>query len=198
MSDDAVAPIDPDIAGPVVDAVLRARRTSLLVDPEASVPAELVARLIDLAVLAPNHKRTWPWRFTVLTGEGRRRFGAALAEAGVRAGLDDGKVAKLRTKYLRSPVVLLVWDAGASPDPVRGLEDRDAVAAAVENLLVAATGFGLASHWASVPAALHDAARDAAGVDGPHDLVALVYLGWPVGEVPAPARPPAEVTWLDT
>jgi nitroreductase len=197
MSDEPVAPIDPDLAGPVVEAVLRARRTSLLVDPDAAVPADLVARLIELAALAPNHKRTWPWRFTVLTGDGRRRFGDALAEAGTGAALDDAKVAKLRTKYLRSPVVVLVWDGGAAADPVRRVEDRDAVAAAVENLLVAATGFGLASHWASVPEVLHPAARAVAGVDGSHDLVALVYLGWPVGAVPAPARPPAEVTWVD-
>jgi nitroreductase len=179
-----------------VAAVLRARRTSLLVDPDEPVPEALLVELIELAALAPNHKRTWPWRFTVIEGDGRARFGDELAAAATTVGFDEAKVAKLRTKYRRSPVVVLVWDAGASPDPVRRLEDRDAVAAAVENLLLAATAAGLASHWASVPTELHPAARSVAGVGDDHQLVALVYLGWPTGEVPAPPRPLPQVAWV--
>ena len=49
-----------------VDEVIRSRRTHLLMDPADEVPPELIERLIDLATWAPNHKRTWPWRFTAL------------------------------------------------------------------------------------------------------------------------------------
>ena len=93
-------------------------------------------------------------------------------------------------------VAVVLANAGASPDPVRRLEDRDAVAAAVENLLLAATAAGLASHWASVPPELHPAVRSVAGVGDDHQLVALVYLGWPTAEVPAPPRPLPQVAWV--
>ena len=179
-----------------VDEVIRSRRTSLLMDPDDPVPTELIELLIELATWAPNHKRTWPWRFTVLTGDARHRFGEALAAVAPGEGIAPDKVAKLRTKYARSAAVVLAWVA-VDPDPVRAKEDRDAVAAAVQNLLLAATSFGLGNYWATIPAVLEGAARRFAHLDDDHDLVALIYLGWPTGTVAAPERPPAPVTWLE-
>jgi nitroreductase len=179
-----------------VDAVIRTRRTSLLVDPDDPVPDELLALLLELATWAPNHKRTWPWRFTVITGAARHRLGAALAAVAPGLGVPPDKVAKLPAKYARSAAVVLVWVA-VDADPIRAKEDRDAVAAAVQNLLLAATSFGLGNYWATVPAVLEDAVRRFAQLDEDHDLVALVYLGWPTGAVSAPERPAPKVTWLD-
>jgi len=180
-----------------VDEVIRTRRTSLLMDPDDPVPDELIARLLELATWAPNHKRTWPWRFTVVTGAARHRLGEALAAVAPGLGVPAEKVAKLRTKYARSPAVVLVW-VKLDPHPVRAKEDRDAVAAAVQNLLLAATSFGLGNYWATVPEVLEDAVRRFAHLDDDHDLVALVYLGWPTGTVAAPERPEPRVTWFDS
>ncbi len=171
---------------------MRSRRTSLVVDPEDPVAEELVDQLIDLAVWAPNHKRTWPWRFTVFVGEGRRRLGETMAVAATAAGQSAKKVDKLRVKYLRSPVVLVV-SSTADDDPVRHGENRDAVAAAVQNILLGATAVGLASHWASIDTVVAPAVRSLCGIGPADELVALVYLGWPVGEVPPPERPAPEV-----
>ena len=71
-----------------VDEVIRTRRTSLLMDPDDPVPDELISILLELATWAPNHKRTWPWRFTVITGDARYRLGEALAAVLQRAIAD--------------------------------------------------------------------------------------------------------------
>ena len=60
---------------------IRARRTSMLVDKTREVPRALIEELCELATWAPNHKRTWPWRFAVVTGEAQLRFGNTVAEA---------------------------------------------------------------------------------------------------------------------
>lgn len=193
VSDPEVPLLDVPTA---VDEVIRSRRTSLLVDPDDPVPDELISLLLELATWAPNHKRTWPWRFTVVTGGARHRLGEALASVGAGLGLPADKVAKLPTKYARSPAVVLVW-VKVDPAPMRAKEDRDAVAAAVQNLLLAATSFGLGNYWATVPEVLEDAVRRFAHLDDDHDLVALVYLGWPTGTPAVPQRPEPEVTWLD-
>lgn len=195
MSDAATTPVDPALAAPFIEQVIRERRTSLLVDREAPVDDDLVDRLIDAATWAPNHKRTWPWRFTVVRGEARGRLGREMAADATGLGLDPAKVAKLPGKYERASVVLLVWVQLAA-DEVRRREDRDATAAAVQNLLLTATAHGLGNYWATAPDALVPAVRRVAGVGDDHDLVALVYLGWPVGEVPAPERPRPLVTRL--
>lgn len=176
--------------------LVRARRTSLVVDPDRPVPDELVERLCELATWAPNHKRTWPWRFAALTGEGRRRLGEAMADEMVaRAFGDDGKVAKTRAKYLRAPLVLVVGST-AHPKPTFHVENRDAVAAGIQNLLLAATAAGLASFW-STPA-LDDvpAVLDLCGFEPDTHLVGVIYLGWPAGGVETPARPPAALTFV--
>lgn len=172
-----------------VEAVVSSRRTSLLVDSQRPVPDALVDRLIAAATWAPNHKRTWPWRFTVLTGASRAVLGERMSAAAGGFGAPEAQVLKLRTKYLRSPTVVLVWVRTDSADEVRRREDRDATAAAVQNMLLTATAHDLASYWGTVPDQLVPTVRDVAGVGPHHDLVALVYLGWPTGAVAVPPRP---------
>lgn len=190
------APLGSPEASTPVEAAIASRRTSLLVDPQRPVPDALVDRLVAAATWAPNHKRGWPWRFTVLTGDARVRLGEAMAEGAAAAGAPEAKVAKLRSKYVRSPTILLVWQEVDADDEVRRREDRDSVAAAVQNVLLVATATGLASYWATVADHLVPEARAVAGVGADHDLVALVYLGWPTGTVVAPPRPAPQVTRL--
>src|SRR5207237_8616083 len=58
-----------------VSEVIRERSSNLNVDPDREVASELIDELISLAVTAPNHYRTNPWRFVVLTGAARERLG---------------------------------------------------------------------------------------------------------------------------
>jgi nitroreductase len=50
------------------------RRTSVRRFRPDPVARDTIARLLECAVRAPNHKLTEPWRFAVLTGEARARF----------------------------------------------------------------------------------------------------------------------------
>ncbi len=176
--------------------VIARRRTSLRVDPDRAVPAELIERLCQAAVWAPNHHRTWPWRFAVLTGDARRLLGEALADHELSRGAAEAKVDKARTKYLRAPVMLAVGCV-ADANPVTAMEDRDAVAAAVQNLLLAATAEGLASYWGTGSVTEAPAVKELCGLAPQDQIVALIYLGWPLGLDPeAPARPAPEIRWL--
>ena len=167
----------------------RSRRTSMIVDQTRDVPLDVIAELCGLATWAPNHKKTWPWRFAVFTGAGRARLGDTMADEMERVGFgDETKRAKTRTKYLRTPATLVV---GCAPHPDEMLHDenRDAVAAGIQNLLLGATTLGLASFW-STPALTRPAAvLDLCGF-GPDDrLVGVIYLGWATQACPAPERP---------
>jgi nitroreductase len=180
------------------ELLVTSRRTSLRMDRERAVPQELIDRLCRLATWAPNHKKTWPWRFAVFTGEGRARLGAAMADALAADGLDDeAKLAKYRVKYLRAPAMLVI---GAAPGDTefRSLENRDAVAAGVENVLLGATAAGLASFWSSGAGAADGAVAELAGWEPGTATVAVIYLGWPDGDVPTPERPLPEVARVDS
>ena len=91
--------------------------------------------------------------------------------------------------HQRAPVVIACAVAGAPGDPVRAREDRDAVAAGVQNLLLAAHARGLAAIWRTGAMADEPEVRAALGL-GEHDaLVGMVYVGRPLDGAPPP--PPA-------
>lgn len=173
----------------------RSRRTSMLVDKERPVPRAVVEELCELAQWAPNHKRTWPWRFAVAEGEGRARLGNAMADAMELHGDPPEKTAKARTKYLRTPSVLVVGSA-AGDSHTRTEENRDAVAAGVQNILLAATSMGLASFWGSCPKGANDDVAVVCGFEPGTFVVALIYLGWATETAVAPERPPATLNTI--
>jgi nitroreductase len=180
-----------------LDDLVRRRRTHMLVDAGREVPVELVERLCTLATWAPNHKKTWPWRFALFTGSGRDRLGEAFVADMVDADFgDEGKRQKTRAKYTRTPAVLVVGSA-ADPKPTLDAENRDAVAAGVQNLLLGATAAGLASFWSTPPMPRGRQALGLCGFEPDATIVAVVYLGWPNGTVEVPARPAPRLLHVD-
>ena len=180
----------------VVAEVMRRRRTSMLVDRNRPVPKALVRELCELAQWAPNHKRTWPWRFALVEGHGRIRLGNAIAESMELRGDPAEKVTKTRGKYLRTPATLVVGSA-IGDTTNRTSENRDAVAAGVQNLLIGATALGLATYWGSCPDGAHGPVGELCGFEADTHISALIYLGWATTEVEAPIRPPVRLTFVE-
>ena len=100
------------------------------------------------------------------------------------------------TKYQRTPAVLVVGAASADL-PVRRLENRDAVAAGVQNILLGAAALGLASYWASPPAGAGRRTLELCGFEDETRIVAMVYLGWAAGSPAAPTRPSVALKVVD-
>jgi nitroreductase len=198
-----ISPAPSDLAGlselaAFTDLVTR-RRTSLLIDRQREVPQELVMRLCRLATWAPNHKRTWPWRFTVLTGDARRRLGELTAQQLVDEGVTyEPKLDKARGKYLRAPTIVMVAARPNHDDPELHEENLHSVAAGVQTFLLGATAAGLASFWASGAPLRSAAVKEMCGFDPDDRMVALVYLGWPAGSVTTPERPDPDIRFLDS
>jgi nitroreductase len=177
--------------------LIRRRRTSMLVDKNRIVPRELLRDLCELAQWAPNHKRTWPWRFAIADGDARAKLGEVVAAAMEAHGDPPEKVDKARTKYLRTPATVIVGSA-VGDSHLRTDENRDAVAAGIQNLLLAATAHGLASYWSTCPKGSNDAVADLCAFEPGTQVVGLVYLGWATSPIEPPARPAADVHVIET
>ena len=185
-----------------VAETIRERRSNLNVDGERPVPREVVDDLIDLATTAPNHYRTNPWRFVVLTGAARARIGEVAAAAAARLpSANDSIVERQRSQFLRAPLVIV---AAAAPDldPIKHFENKHTVAAGVQNILLGATAHGLASAWRSglamVEPGVSGPVKEALGLAPDDDIVAFVYLGFPVGPPGSKEPPRAQVSYLES
>lgn len=179
-----------------IDAVIRARRTSMVVDQERPVDAHLIEELCTLAAWAPCHKRTWPWRFAAVSGEARARLGTVVADAMEAHGDEAAKVAKARTKYLRTPTVVIVGSVAGDTD-TRTAENRDATAVAVQNFMLGATARGLATYWGSCPRGANEDVAQFCGFAADTTIVSLMYVGWATTVPVAPERPAPQITVLD-
>lgn len=162
---------------------------------DRDVDPAIVEELCALATWAPCHKRTWPWEFALLTGAARERFGHAVADAMEAAGDEEPRVTKTRTKYLRTPAVLVVGSAPGD-SALRSIENRDATAAAIQNLLLAATSRGLATFWSSCPRGCNDDVVDFCGFTPASSIVGIIYVGHVAQAVDPPERPNPRVTFL--
>ena len=166
------------------------------------MPEDLVRRILESAVHAPNHKITEPWRFHVFTGKGRGELARARAETarlqaeaeGEDEELAAGRISRERKKAFRAPVVIAVISA-AGRDEVETLENYAACAAAVQNMQLVAYSLGLASIWRTGPVAYHENMRRFFGLEEGDSIVAYLYLGYPdMGERPRRRSPAAELT----
>jgi nitroreductase len=181
--------------------VTRARRSAGRFGSEPP-SRDLVEQLLDAARWAPNHHLTEPWRFTVVSGAARAALGDAVASeilsdpaAGSKSGAE---AAGLRTKVMRSPVIVVVGQKHTSDDPERDLEDYAACCCATQNLLLAAQDAGLVTKWSTGKMARSEAAKRFCGLEPADRIVGYIYLGYPAGETPGShRRPVSEVTqWL--
>ena len=178
-------------------AVIRGRRTSMLVDKDCEVPVAFVEQLCELASWAPNHKKTWPWRFALFTGDGRSRLGDTMVADMEAADFgDEGKRLKTAGKYLRTPATLVVG-CGAHDNEMLHLENRDAVAAGIQNLLLAATSMGLATFWSTPALTQPPQVLELCGFEPDDRIVGIIYLGWAERMCEAPARPPIDLSVID-
>jgi nitroreductase len=169
------------------------------------VERALLERCIEAAIWAPNRALTQPWRFVVLQGQALQRAAAAVAAAEAGTGEDAGAVARAGGRLGHSGGSALRTSAAAvavlqrqAADPDVRADDRLAVAAAVENLILCAWDEGLGTLWVGGPAARDPGVRAVVGAAEDEELVALVALGYPAAVPPRrPRKKAAELTtWL--
>ena len=166
------------------------------------VPRELLERILESAVHAPNHRLTEPWRFHVFVGKGRGELARARAEiARLQAGAEGedeelaaGRISRERKKAFRAPVVIaVICESGR--DEVETLENYAACAAAVQNMLLTAHALGRGAMWRTGAVAYHDHMREFFGLEEGDTVVAHLYIGYPdMGERPRRRAPAAEKT----
>lgn len=172
--------------------LVRARRTDMMVDKNRKLDDGTVEKLCELAMWAPNHKLTFPSAFAAITGDARERLSNCTADAMARNGDTPEKVAKARTKFQRAPMILIIGTESGDTQ-LRTEENRDAVSAGIQNILLGATSLGLASFWSSCPKGANDDVAKFCEFKPDTHITAMIYLGHPQRVATAIQRPPAKI-----
>ena len=186
-----------------VAATIRERRSNPNADPERPIPRALVDQLLALAVEGPNHYRTNPYRFVVLSGPARSRIGEVAAQATARKGGEniEPQVERQRGQFSRASTVVVVA-AAADEDPVKHFENKYSAAAGAYAITLGATAAGLASYWRSglamIDPEVSAVVKEAIGLAPADEIVGFISLGYPTGQPGAREYPPPTVNYLDS
>ncbi len=198
-----------DVASPsstTVTGAIRSRRSAkrLLDTP---VDQAAIERLLEAATWAPNHHMTEPWRFWVIRGEARGRFGLAMAAGDLNTHRDATPEQRetMRTSAIgkahRAPVIIAVAavmaDANRNPD----VEEISATAAAIQNMLLQAEADGLGTIWRTGRSAYEPEMAEFFGLTERDRILGFIYVGHPDPTAPLRdgQRQPVsdKTTWLD-
>jgi len=112
------------------------------------VPTDVIDRALAAAHQAPNHKLTWPWRFTVVGAKTRALF-LPVAEAlkAKRGPLTDKGRALIAEKLLNPS--LIVVSMMRCEVPFQAREDYAATACAIQHIQLSAHADGFGAKWSS-------------------------------------------------
>lgn len=188
----------------VMEAIFN-RRTVGKVKPDP-IEEEKLNQLLEAATWAPNHYHTEPWRFFVLSGEGRRPLGRMLVEI-AKEEMDVGdsskqteKLAKIEQKPFRAPVIIAVAVTPSDKQKVLEIEEISATSAAIQNMLLAVHALGLAAIWRTGAPAFHPKMKQLFGLRDQDNILGFIYIGYAQKEASKSKRIPYEqkTMWIDS
>jgi nitroreductase len=170
-----------------IDALLTRRSARALTEPAPDAGA--LELIFSAAAHVPDHGRLRPWRFIVVRGSARERFGEMLAEHLRRshAEVSEESLQRERLKAFRAPLIVVV---AAHCQPLAKIPDVEqllSAGAAAHAMMLAARALGFNSMWKTGGAAYDPAVKTALGLEAGDAIAGFLYFGTETGE-PAPAR----------
>ncbi len=182
---------------------IKTRRSVRRFKPDP-VPKEKLEQILGLAIWAPSAMNMQNWEFIVLKGkkvDQLREIAPKAFENHVKKDLEKvyskyPQVIKATGKYFsnlgNAPVAICVYRG----DTVEGLiPDIESVAAATQNLILAAHYYGLGACWMTGILPLADDIDKVTG-ETEKELQAIVTLGYPDMEPQAPPRKQGRIKWI--
>ncbi len=170
---------------------LKKRRTVRRFKPD-QIARDALDAMFEAAMWAPSHGNAQPWEFVVVGPESRAKL---LAMFRVKADelLADPELPPPK----RAGIEALKEDFGGAPlmvaavsrrpgDDLEKVENPLSVAAAVQNMCLAAWDLGVGAVWLSLGVA--PPVRGVLGVGEGETVIALLAMGYPAEVPPAPPR----------
>jgi nitroreductase len=183
-------------------AIVARRSVGRLTEPAPA--GRDLERILTAAAAAPDHGELRPFRFVLLAGDAKDAFGQVLADAylarcqATGTTPTTGQLTKERTKLGRAPLVLVVGAVRGDDDTIPWVEQLAAVAAAAQNVLIAATALGYGSMWRTGDPVYDPRVKAALGFTELDAVLGFLYLGTPREDDDRPPRTPdldGLVTW---
>lgn len=167
-----------------ISEAIRTRHSVKLFKDIDPLPKETIETLLEAATWAPNHHHTEPWKFFVLTGDGRYQLVDAMKQW-AKTRVEDpesesGKkrIEKISKKPLIAPTIIVVaMSPKENYEKAIYIEDVSAASAAIQNILLEAHGRDIGAIWKSGPAYYAEPVKALFNLRKDEEILGAVFLG---------------------
>lgn len=153
-----------------------------------SVTSDELDLILRAGLRACDHGRLKPYRFILLEGDARERLGEAASQF-LQADIVDASISVLeaaKNKALRAPTLLSVIFSARDSDKIPDEEQLIAAGCAAQLVVAAAHMLGIGAVWRTGKAIYSDEVGTCLQLKEYERVVAMIYLGRPVAEIPSP------------
>jgi len=180
------APEDVFMLMDAVEALATRRSATRLTDP--APPSEVVDQVLQAALRAPDHGRLTPWKFLLIAGEARPRFGELLAASLARRepNASSASLEREKEKALRAPLLIVVVARVQPQHPkIPEIEQVMSAAAAAQNIMLGFHARGFGAMWRTGQPAYDPEVKAALGVAPSAHIVGYLYVGTALAHTPS-------------
>ena len=162
-------------------------RQSIAQLQEPAPCGEVLERILQAGLRAPDHGALHPWQFLLAQGDGRQRLGELFAEVALAREMSPDAIEKARKAPLRAPLVITVVARIQPHDKVPPLEQQLSAGCAVMAMQMAAQAQGFGGIWRSGWFIFVRLIHQGLGLNESDQIVGFLYLGTPA-TTPKPPR----------
>lgn len=140
---------------------------------------DVLDNIFKAALRTPDHLVLKPWRFLVVSAEGRKRLGQLFAEAAHSddADITQDQLQRERVKPMRAPLIVIAVAVTQTHSAVPEIEQLISAGAAVNNMMLSAHCQGIGAMWRTGAMAYHPIVKEGLGVAEHEQIVGFLYLG---------------------
>jgi nitroreductase len=169
-----------------IEALLSRVSVPRVVEP--GVTEEELDLLLRAGLRACDHGRLRPFRYILLEGDARLRLGEAMSEYlhGDLIDVSEDAIDAAKNKALRAPTLLSVIFSPKDNDKIPESEQLVSAGCAAQMIVTAAHMLGIGAVWRTGNAVYSGEVARALELNDDEQVVAMIYLGRPASERPAP------------
>lgn len=165
-------------------------RTAHTFDPEIRILPEDLNEVLEMSLLAPNHKYTFPWKYLHVTNETREKISFLAKDMAAAKGMDDEGQENARQKVLMPSDLVVVLLEKKPESAFEEREDYATLSCSIQLIALGLRAKGFAYKWSTGGISQHNETYRILNVDKDKDeIIGFIWIGKEAKEFGPRRRP---------
>lgn len=165
-------------------------RTAHVFDPQVRILPEDLNEVLEMSLLAPNHKYTFPWKYLHVTNETREKISQVAKDLAAMKGMDENGQDNAREKVLSPSDLVVVLLEKKPKSPFEEREDYATLSCSIQLMALGLRAKGFAYKWSTGGISQNNETYRILNVDKDKDeIIGFIWIGKEIKDFGPRRRP---------